>query len=266
MNEIMFDINEKLKLEIAFPLIEFEGIPIVFICTNNIDVYFCLCTEIRGYQQWIIKKTSFESLEKLIQKEYDLRSYIEESSVVYIAHAEGTIDNINYKEINIHDISKNDMPPEGIYLNFIYEDSFENLKKLKEKISRLIFNNYMSGIDCNKQITKEYLESVVNIKETVFTQFIVNTTFLKKSIFFSHKKDKLYNSKSLLFSLYLSYIDNKINDELDKISIYKALFSNGDNVNIYSEAINVSIINDTDKNIDITKSNISDLVDISDAA
>jgi hypothetical protein len=69
-----------------------------------------------------------------------------------------------------------------------------------------------------------------------------------------------------LFSLYLSYIDNKINDELDKISIYKALFSNGDNVNIYSEAINVSIINDTDKNIDITKSNISDLVDISDAA
>lgn len=221
MNNIMFNINNELKLEMAFPLIEFEGIPIVFVCTNNgLDVFFCICTEIRGLQQWIIIKTTCKSIEKLLLKQCDINSFIKENKKVYIARAEESIDNISYKEILTSDIEKCDIPPEGVYLELMVDDSLKKLYELQVRISDALFNK-INHMECGTLIVKEYVERIVNTKETLFSQCIIsdylnefNTLDKMIKINTPHKKN------SLLYSLYLFLSnDYKGSDEKELLSV-----------------------------------------------
>lgn len=103
-------------------LYEFESEPILFICKNNdANLYFCVCTEIRGFQRWIVVPIAVSTLPKLAKRDVDLASVISNSMVVHIITIDANGDEYN-KTICGSDVSDVDLPKSGTFLRSNKED------------------------------------------------------------------------------------------------------------------------------------------------
>ena len=76
MNRLYFDnVIQIGKLYLEHIFYEFESEPVLFTCSDEQkNLYFCLCSDIRYGQRWIIMPCSLMQLEALIEEKADIAS------------------------------------------------------------------------------------------------------------------------------------------------------------------------------------------------
>lgn len=132
---------DDLQLECIF--YEFEEEPILFLCKSDKgELYFCLCSEIRGGQRWILVKTRLENLIPLAEKRMDIATfYLKSKNIIIIdMDLEG---NESSKIIDSNMIEKVDLPKDGIFIKCNNTDISEYLRhSIKECEKNYIDVNY----------------------------------------------------------------------------------------------------------------------------
>ena len=117
MTDIYFDnVIDVGKLYLEHVFYEFENEPILFSCTDEMKtIYFCLCSDIRYEQKWIIVKSNVSKLRSLINEEQDILSVFLSSkkAIVITMDIQG---NENSYETYTNEIDRLDLPKEGIYI------------------------------------------------------------------------------------------------------------------------------------------------------
>lgn len=104
------------SLYLASVLYEFEREPILFICKDAAgSMYFCVCTEIRGFQRWLVAPVTVHTFRKLISNELEIAAFFSNSLVVHTI----TRDN-DGPEYDIQvcgtDLDESDLPEKGTLL------------------------------------------------------------------------------------------------------------------------------------------------------
>lgn len=63
------------NLYLEYVFYEFESEPILFLCLDESrQLYFCLCSDIRYEQKWVVMKTNLTVLNALVEEEIDIAS------------------------------------------------------------------------------------------------------------------------------------------------------------------------------------------------
>lgn len=118
MDNVYFkDVANVGDLTLKYEFFEFESEPILFLCTdkNKENLYFCLCSELRYEQRWILVKVDVPELEELIDRKRDIYSIYENSSQIILitADIEGKQ---NSEVLDFDKIDKLDLPEREVYL------------------------------------------------------------------------------------------------------------------------------------------------------
>lgn len=65
-------------LYLTYTFLDFEGEPILFLCTDNAKKnYFCLCSEIRNEERWIIAPCENEELKLLVEDKLSIFDFFQ---------------------------------------------------------------------------------------------------------------------------------------------------------------------------------------------
>lgn len=117
MNELYFEKVPHLgNLYLDYVFHEFEGEPILFMCTDNEEnLFLCTCFEIRYEQKWLVAECNVETLGELIRKSIDIKTALckNEMLTTITMNTEGK-ETHSYKKIS--EINELDFPKEETYL------------------------------------------------------------------------------------------------------------------------------------------------------
>jgi hypothetical protein len=135
---------DNLRLECIF--YEFEEEPILFLCkSDENELYFCLCSEIRWGQRWILVKTQLENLRLLAEKSIDIATlfFNSEKAVIIDMDLKGKE---TCKLIDSKKIDRIDLPEDGIFLRCNNTDIKEYLNNSKKVITEEFIDVNYSNI------------------------------------------------------------------------------------------------------------------------
>lgn len=139
MGELFFkDVDEIGNLYLDYIFYEFEYEPILFVCVDdNNKLYFCLCSNIRFGQRWIIMKADVLLLNKLIEEEIEIATAFlrAKNLIIYTMDLDGKEESM---VANANKIDRLDLPREGTYLRCNKEEARLYLLGKEYKISSLI--------------------------------------------------------------------------------------------------------------------------------
>lgn len=140
MDNVYFkDVANVGDLTLKYEFFEFESEPILFLCTdkNKENLYFCLCSELRYEQRWILVKVDVPELEELIDRKRDIYSIYENSSQIILitADIEGKQ---NSEVLDFDKIDKLDLPEREVYLECDSNKVLSYLSTVQTKKYRII--------------------------------------------------------------------------------------------------------------------------------
>lgn len=111
--ENVLDIGN-LYLEHIYNTFEYE--PILFTCSDDYNnLYFCICSDFRYTQKWIIVETDINILTKLVLGEIDILSVFTSKKKMIEAIKSASSD-ISYELKDTNNINFLDLPKSKIYL------------------------------------------------------------------------------------------------------------------------------------------------------
>ncbi len=141
MNNIYFsNVSTIGNLYLEYVFYEFENEPILFLCKDEMDnIYFCLCSDIRYGQKWIITKCTMDILRKAIEQKIDIVSVFSHQNKCVVINMDIN-GNENSFQKDIKDIDPLDLPKKETYIKC---DKIE-VKNFLEKIE----NIYTSVYNC----------------------------------------------------------------------------------------------------------------------
>lgn len=117
MDSLYFDnVIQVGKLYLEHIFYEFESEPVLFTCADDQKrLYFCLCSDIRFGQRWVITPCSIRQLEDLVEAKMDIASIFLSASHI-IAIDMDLQGNETSSIINNGQIDRLDIPREGTYV------------------------------------------------------------------------------------------------------------------------------------------------------
>ena len=125
-----FTINDN-ELYLVLNLVDFNGIPLYFICKDNTGQYYiCLCYDI-DYEKYIIVKTDIDRIYKLLTQNITMRDIITMESEFLDVSILGEEDICSLKDMK--DINFDILPDKNSYFNITNEHFLEEfLNEIKE--------------------------------------------------------------------------------------------------------------------------------------
>ena len=116
---------------------EFESEPIIFLCKDDKDIlYFCLCTEIRYEQKWVLRKADLADLELLAKRKLDIKSFFAKEGAIIVITLD--CDNIEKNDlVKTSEIDELDLPEEGVYILCNSEDIIEYIESVNDKKKKI---------------------------------------------------------------------------------------------------------------------------------
>lgn len=116
---------------------EFEYEPVIFLCKDDNNIlYFCLCTEIRYEQKWLLRKIELSELELLAKKKLDIKSFFEKEGTIIVITLD--CDNIEKNDlVKTSEIDELDLPEEGVYIQCNSEDIIEYIESVNDKKKKI---------------------------------------------------------------------------------------------------------------------------------
>lgn len=133
-----FTINGN-ELYLVLNLVDFNGIPLYFICKDNTGQYYiCLCYDI-DYEKYIIVKTDIDRIYKLLTQNITMRDIITMESEFLDVSILGEEDICLLKDMK--DINFDILPDKNSYFNITNEHFLEEfLNEIKETRKGNIYN------------------------------------------------------------------------------------------------------------------------------
>lgn len=133
-----FTINDN-ELYLVLNLVDFNGIPLYFICKDNTGQYYiCLCYDI-NYEKYIIVKTDIDRIYKLLTQNITMRDIIIMESEFLDVSILGEEDICSLKDMK--DINFDILPDKNSYFNITNEHFLEEfLNEIKETRKGNIYN------------------------------------------------------------------------------------------------------------------------------
>lgn len=145
-----------LYLQHIFNTFEYE--PILFVCSDDYNnLYFCICSDFRYTQKWIIVKTDVDILNKLVLGEIDILSVFTSKKEMIEAVASANSD-ICYEQKNINDINFLDLPKAGTLLKCDIEEYNKFIKKYSQLIYDVCNNNQIENKTFSYSINMEFIK------------------------------------------------------------------------------------------------------------
>lgn len=104
------------ELYLEYVFFEFEGEPILFVCSDRVgELYLCVCTEIRYEQDWIVTLVDKIQMKEMIKQNKDIRSAFIESKKIILINM--TIDGSeSSKAVKYEEVDPTELPDEGVYI------------------------------------------------------------------------------------------------------------------------------------------------------
>ena len=133
-----FTINDN-ELYLVLNLVDFNGIPLYFICKDNTGQYYlCLCYDI-DYEKYIIVKTDIDRIYKLLTQNITMRDIITMESEFLDVSILGEEDICSLKDMK--NINLDILPDKNSYFNITNEHFLEEfLNEIKETRKGNIYN------------------------------------------------------------------------------------------------------------------------------
>lgn len=160
MNKILYFENVtnvgNLYLQHIFNTFEYE--PILFVCSDDYNnLYFCICSDFRYTQKWIIVKTDVDILNKLVLGKIDILSVFTSKKEMIEAVASANSD-ICYEQKNINDINFLDLPKAGTLLKCDIEEYNKFIKKYSQLVYDVCNNNQIENKTFSYSINMGFTE------------------------------------------------------------------------------------------------------------
>lgn len=116
-----------------FSIMEYEGIPILFVASNDYNEFFlCDCVEFRHFQRWTISKISLHILELVItQKITVFEALKEDEGLKIIVTYYYDSRKVTQEKIAFSAIQQDDLPEQDAYACMISHDAYDNLRLLR---------------------------------------------------------------------------------------------------------------------------------------
>ena len=118
---------------LIFSIMEYEGIPILFIAKDDFNsLYLCDCVEFRNFQRWTISMTNIHTLEMVINKSLSVFDALEKGEGLKII-ATYNYDSglVTQEKIAFDAIKPEDLPEKDAYACMISHDAFDKLRLLR---------------------------------------------------------------------------------------------------------------------------------------
>lgn len=168
--------------------------PIVFVSRNdNGDLFLCLCTETRGFQRWMLSKTSYKTLVNLLDRKIDTNQAIKsDNDIKYII--DYTSDNgFSINSIKLNDIDKMEFPSNGVYLDEDIwsegvEEYLQHIKLLQKLDGDIILRRREFNINKNKSFSNSGLYINPNVESSL------SNVYNKRKNSYQRIADTLLNS------------------------------------------------------------------------
>ena len=200
-----------LYLQHIFNTFEYE--PILFVCSDDYNnLYFCICSDFRYTQKWIIVKTDVDILNKLVSGKMDILSVFtsKEKMIEVVASANS---DIYYEQKNINDINFLDLPKAGTLLKC----DIEEYNKFIKKYSQLTYD-----VRNNNQIENKTFSYSINMGFTE-KRFWDNEIRIDISDILIKNKNDMYD---LVKAKYISNTEyNKNYEEIVNVTSDKLIFA-----------------------------------------
>lgn len=164
----------KLYLEHVF--LYFEQEPVLFVCSDNEGKYYlCFCSEMRGFQQWIISLTSVEILEKLIDNKISIYTALKSDDAVAKLKIILDLDNNETcSEIMFGQIDEFELPEKSV--NLLYFDEIAAKEFVLDIVKKCTLKNYyISFLESEKSFIHAYMKT--NFKQHIFCKSVSKFTY-----------------------------------------------------------------------------------------
>lgn len=173
------------NLYLDYVFYEFENEPILFLCTDDKkSLYFCLCSDIRYEQKWIIMQTNLSVLKTLIEEEVDIASAFLASKNLTVITMDLQGSEKSYI-VKIDEIDRLDLPKEGTFIRcnqeearcYLWKKEWELLSIQLEKIANQscvlddIVKSYTAVIRTSMPINKQMKSYIDILKNNFVKQF-----------------------------------------------------------------------------------------------
>ena len=128
--------GDGIELYFDFEFIEYEEIPIVFVChDHNNNLYICNCTETRWRQEWTVAKTDIETIRRLLEHDLSVYDALQANGEMkYLFDYDYSKGVYSAKVVAFKDIPETRLPEKGVPLRFIECGAEEEFEKLKQKL------------------------------------------------------------------------------------------------------------------------------------
>lgn len=226
MNKIKcFKINDcVLYLEVV--LLEFDRVPMLFICRGGNEYYLALCSDLDELEYIVIPAKSYY-LVQMLRGKIAMRDMFEKQPNYYLIHSSNIIENDKVEYKKIEDIDKGVLPLSGAKYTIFSEDVEGFTKNMEEAL--------LYGKDSFVSLESKnfFIDSAMPLSRHKDTSLTV--TYFKESTKITIEEKRSSSSKFVIGTQNKSYINcslkdsfetNKINDiELNGESFNKNEYS-----------------------------------------
>lgn len=123
---LCFIINDK-NICLDCVLIEFNAIPMLFICKDNKDYYLCLCYDLEELNYYVVKCEAV-SLRKMVQGKIPMVDLFVHSEQLWDVHSAEDIEKDEVVRISAQELDESVLPYHGACYEIVDEDVSEYVR------------------------------------------------------------------------------------------------------------------------------------------
>ena len=166
---------------LIFSIMEYEGIPILFIARDDFNtLYLCDCVEFRDFQRWTISMTNINILDMVINKRLSIFDALEKGEglkIIATYHYDSGL--VTHEKIAFDAIQPEDLPEKDAYACMVSHDACDNLRLLRLLMAtpkNTVTPENNKNIHVTSTWTETQLDYVLKVKESA-KLFSYNSNF-----------------------------------------------------------------------------------------
>lgn len=185
-------------------LVDYNNIPIFFLCQGKYKNYLSLCVDIENYNYVIVEVSLFDIYD-LLHGNVSMRDAILNHKEYWMVTSGEDISNDIVERKTIKDIDQSWLPQEGAYFKVLTESIEQYLKSIDNIIS--IQQNYISY----SELKKGYKNEIKNTIDLIFDYSIsmnftntvgqyddwINITIERKTVLVSNDESDIYQDNAM---------------------------------------------------------------------
>lgn len=212
MDSVLSFIIEDKNLYLEQVLVEYDGIPIYFLCKDENSYYLALCIDTNHFAYYVSKMTILQVYD-ILYGHVDMKEPFVSNGNIWEIISDNDIKYDKVTKISARNVNKDVLP----YTNAKYKILDENVKKYAEQLSRLLFDpqNYVVPIVSNCNANDAQIENEWDIP---VTRYVSISNSMVTSIYCSQLDERYafeHKMRTIFEDLQITHID--LSDKKSKL-------------------------------------------------